>query len=357
LISAQGKQPSPREREMTRRHDSAQTPRYWRRGGASRACEIVGAAICQERCYVAETSCATFTESGGTIEQSFVLSAGRDRLWSCTRTVVATSNHLLEWVLFAMGHVLSNSVTQRRLAMRRTSMRFGLLFAVLLVFGLAVSGGAFAQPGFVTDLGVTKAPNGALVHSYQVHPPEGYCAGLLQPQPDGSIKTQYFRTVDDYNAAVASMASGAGPTTTVWPSALASIDSADSASGPSAVTTSGNRTITFLGTIYDGLGYTMCQAKEKLGWHYNGSTATWTTFSYYGYSSYLWGWWGPWDDHGVYNAGSYCESWYLAYFRNGSYVNECGAKLDGWYDGAYGVIPLVAIDTHFPGYYYGWVIQ
>jgi hypothetical protein len=46
--------------------------------------------------------------------------------------------------------------------------------------------------------------------------PDGYSAVLAAQQPDGTFKTRYFKTISEYDAAVAAMGgSSASPTTTI----------------------------------------------------------------------------------------------------------------------------------------------
>lgn len=73
--------------------------------------------------------------------------------------------------------------------------------AALIVF-LFTAGRASAQPNTYTDLGVHAGPNGSSLHWYSVAGPDDCYGAISTQQADGSLRTQFYRTRAEYEAAL-----------------------------------------------------------------------------------------------------------------------------------------------------------
>lgn len=98
--------------------------------------------------------------------------------------------------------------------MKKQGVLLGLLVIAILVCAAGVSAPVLAQSETVKDLGLVTMRNGSTLHCYEMSPPSGTCAGLITQQPDGTIKAQYFKTVGEYDAAVAGLGYQTGSTET-----------------------------------------------------------------------------------------------------------------------------------------------
>jgi len=232
-----------------------------------------------------------------------------------------------------------------------------MLLISFLIFAVGGTTSAFGQTAPVQDLGLVEAPNGITLHCYQVSTPSGYCAGLITPRPDGSVKARYFKTVAEYDAAVSSMSSVVGGSETTTTEDSWGADT----SGTGGMSILSSRSVTYTARLYQG-GTSYNMLSSRLTWSYNGSTVTSAT---YWASS---GWTSPWSNYGSCSvslgpvpAASVlldCTQYYRALIGGTTYYNCLRNKVRGYGSGSYYTgDSTFAVDYRLSGWTYGYTIS
>lgn len=234
--------------------------------------------------------------------------------------------------------------------MKRQVTLLGLFLSLLVVFALGTATLVFAEPtrGGVADLGLKAGPNGSLMHWYSADIPDGYTAMLATQQPDGSVKTRYFKTVAEYDAAVAAM--GCQPEN----SRTSEITGSSSGTLSTPVGTLSVKTVTVTTHLYDPSGAAKNRLITALSFNYSGSTVS--SANYWSSS----GWWSPWVRYGSALAslsGTPAVSVRLDVFQaytTGTYNNALRNITDAFGSGSYSTAYSTwAVDSRLIGWTYG----
>lgn len=237
--------------------------------------------------------------------------------------------------------------------MKRRIALLGLLVVGILVLVAGVSAPVMAQLDTVKDLGLVTMANGRTLHCYEVSPPSDTCTGLITQQPDGTVRAQYFKTVAEYDAAVASLGYREESTATTQ-------SGSDVGTGGRAATLS-QRSKTLTARLYQG-GTSYNMLSSRLTWQYNGSSATYATW----WASA--GWTSPWTHYGSsdnslgpYPASSVlhtCTQFYTWPIVGDDYVNVIQNKIRGYGSGSYSISgSTYGVDSRLSGWTYGYTVS
>ncbi len=101
--------------------------------------------------------------------------------------------------------------------MRRRLVLVAMFVAIVVAVVVLGAGAAFAGSNSVTSLGTVETPAGVSMQTYRVtlDVEHGYCAATVTQLPDGTLKTQYYKDMDEFEAADDSSADSESTTTTV----------------------------------------------------------------------------------------------------------------------------------------------
>jgi hypothetical protein len=238
--------------------------------------------------------------------------------------------------------------------MRRGLVLLAMFVAIVVAVVMLGAGAAFAGSNSVTSLGTEETPSGASMQTYRVtlDVEDGYCAATVTQLPDGTLKTQYYKDMDEFEAADDSSADSERTTTTVKTGVSALSEARADLFSPLAVTS--QRVVNALGKLKLG-GTTYNSLSTRLTYNYNGSQVT--SASWWASS----GWTSPWTYYGTASVGlgSTPASSVLLFasqtYRTTSgtiYYNGLRNYIRGYGSGTYSAWGEYSIDSRLSGWTY-----